>query len=224
MRISVTNSQHYLSFFLIKELIRQKHQVKVLFPYQIANRTYKNDSRSSYLERHTKIIPGFLRHTNTALSVIEESDIIFHFTHLDMFPDNTASIKSFLEEELLGTQTLLEELAKARSEKRLVYVSTGDVYGEAKKIPTPESESPIPLSPNLSISIAAEQIILGYGTSGQVNSTIIRLFNPYGPGQSEKAVIPTIVLQAINQSSSNRLINQGAVEETSERVSEQFNK
>ena len=199
MKIAFTTVSHFIGRSLIEKLVRTHHQVNLLVPYEFDIFPIGKDFLPLHLKNHITVIRGHLNDANAVSNLIKEVDIVFHFTSADTFPNKTSSIQPFLKNEVCGIQVLLEQMERNDSEKRIIYVSTGDVYGEAKVIPIPEKVRPSPLTPHLAISIAAENLVLGYQVSGRVNATIVRLFNPYGPGQSSQAIIPTIIEQVLLQ-------------------------
>jgi len=195
MKILLTSIAHCVAPSLLDRLLGLGYRVSVLIPSSQID--YYSNHRRIYLKEKLDIVLGNITSQRVMDNLTKNVDVIFHFNCADQFPDNPLHTKDFIDQSICGTQTVLESIEKNHPTK-LVYVSTGEVYGDAKIIPTPETEKTIPLSPHLAVSIATEELIRGYQSVNLIDSSIIRLFNPYGPNQSSEAIIPTIIQQALN--------------------------
>ena len=199
-RILVTEANHIVGSHLVEKLITLGNDVKTLVRYD-----YYDDRRLlEYLPLHyrnkIKIISGSITNPEVINHAVSDVDIVLHLSITDTIPYSEISLRDFVTENILGILNLLEA-SKRYKVLKFVFVSTGDIYGNTSKTPTDEDQPTNPLSPQIAACIGAEKLVEGYHASQNLPATIIRLFNPYGPMQSKRAIIPTIISQAFFKSS-----------------------
>jgi dTDP-glucose 4,6-dehydratase len=128
-------------------------------------------------------------------ALIEEGDVVFHLAALIGIPYSYQAVRSYLDTNVGGTLNVLE--AGRRGARRVLVMSTSEVYGSAIRTPIPEDHPLQAQSPYAASKIAAEKLAESYHRSFALPVTVVRPFNTYGPRQSARAVIPTILMQAL---------------------------
>ena len=195
-RILIAGADHFISTYLTEKLIILGHDVKTLVRYDY----YDDRKLLKYLSPHCRnkieIIPGSITNPEAINYAVNGVNIILHLSISDTIPHSEINLRDFVTENIIGTLNLLEAAKKYKVQK-LVYVSTSDIYGNAPITPTDEEQPTNPISPQIAACIGTEKLVEGYWTDQNLPATIVRLFNPYGPMQSTRAIIPTIISQAL---------------------------
>jgi NAD dependent epimerase/dehydratase len=155
---------------------------------------------SSPVRSELEIIHGDVRDYESVLHAVEGIDVIFHLAALVGIPYSYQSPRSYVQTNIEGTLNVLET-ARRRETERIVCTSTSEVYGSALCVPIDENHLLQGQSPYSATKIGADKIAESYRLSFSLPVSIARPFNCYGPRQSSRAVIPTIITQALAQSS-----------------------
>lgn len=155
---------------------------------------------SSPLRSELEIIHGDVRDYESVLHAVEGIDVIFHLAALVGIPYSYQSPRSYVQTNIEGTLNVLET-ARRHETERIVCTSTSEVYGSALCVPIDENHLLQGQSPYSATKIGADKIAESYHLSFSLPVSIARPFNCYGPRQSSRAVIPTIITQALAQSS-----------------------
>lgn len=149
---------------------------------------------------HLEIMAGDLRDARSCQLACDGTDLIFHLGALIGIPYSYQAPDSYVATNVQGTLNLLEA-ARTRG-TRFVFMSTSEVYGTARQVPIPETHPLQPQSPYSATKIGAEALARSYFHSFGLPVTVARVFNTYGPRQSSRAIIPTIISQlAVGRSS-----------------------
>jgi NAD dependent epimerase/dehydratase len=154
----------------------------------------------SPLRSELEIVQGDVRDYESVVRAAEDVDIIFHLAALVGIPYSYHSPRSYVQTNIGGTLNVLEAARRHRAE-RLICTSTSEVYGSAMYLPMDEKHALQAQSPYSATKIGADKITESYQLSFGLPVSVARPFNCYGPRQSSRAVIPTIVTQALTQSS-----------------------
>jgi NAD dependent epimerase/dehydratase len=149
-------------------------------------------------QNRLKIVAGDIEDLDTVRRVTEGVDVIFHLAALVSIPYSYQHPHQVIAVNTVGTLNVLTA-AKEHQVKRLVHTSTSEVYGTARTVPITESHPKQPQSPYSASKIAADALALSFYLSFGVPVTLCRPFNTYGPRQSDRAVIPTLIAQALFQ-------------------------
>jgi dTDP-glucose 4,6-dehydratase len=160
---------------------------------------YRNDIKFTF---------GDIRDYHSVLKTMKGCKIVFHLAALIGIPYSYLSPQAYLKTNVEGTFNILES-SKHLDIEQTIITSTSEVYGSAKYIPIDEKHPISAQSPYSATKISADQLALSYYNSFQLPIKIIRPFNIYGPRQSSRAVIPSIIIQALNN---NKEIKLGNVE------------
>ena len=149
---------------------------------------------------------GDIRDYDSVLKTMKGCKIVFHLAALIGIPYSYLSPQAYLKTNVEGTYNILEA-SKHLGIEQTIITSTSEVYGSAKYVPIDEKHSLSAQSPYAASKISADQLALSYWNSFQLPIKIIRPFNIYGPRQSSRAVIPSIIIQALNNKKEIKLGN-----------------
>ena len=158
---------------------------------------YKNDM---------EVILGDIRDYDSVYKAFKGCDAVFHLAALIGIPYSYVSPMAYIRTNVEGTYNVLEA-AKNLYIKQVLVTSTSETYGTAQYTPIDENHPLVGQSPYSASKIAADQLAISYYTSFDLPVKIVRPFNTYGPRQSARAVIPTIIMQALSGSESLKLGN-----------------
>ncbi len=197
MRIFVTGADGFIGSHLVERLVKNKHKVTALCLYNTNNTI----GSMAYIEKNIlkkiKIVYGDIRDLSFINDIIQKNDLIINLAALISIPYSYVNPSSYVTTNINGTFNILESCRI--NNKKLIHTSTSEIYGNAKKFPISEEEMPLSQSPYAATKIAADQLALSYHKSYNLPVTIIRPFNTFGPRQSARAIIPTIISQALKR-------------------------
>jgi len=194
-KVLVTGACGFIGSHLVEQLISLGAEVKALVLYDSRGRYGWMDDVAPDLKREVEIIQGDIRDAEMMVRITDKESYIFHLAALIGIPYSYHAPRSYLETNITGTLNMLEA-ARQKSASRILVTSTSEVYGSAVKVPISESHPLQAQSPYSASKIAAEKMAFSYWCSFNLPVTIARPFNTYGPRQSGRAVIPTILMQA----------------------------
>ena len=161
--------------------------------------------KSKY-EKDINFVFGDIRDYDSVLKTMKDCQIVFHLAALIGIPYSYVSPQAYIKTNIEGTYNILESSKHLNIEQTII-TSTSEVYGSAKYVPIDEKHPLSSQSPYSASKISADQLTLSYWNSFQLPVKIIRPFNVYGPRQSSRAVIPSIVIQALNSKDEIKLGN-----------------
>ena len=193
-RILVTGAGGFIGSHLVETLIKKNFKVTALVQYSVDNNYGWLDS-IKIKNNNPKIITGDICDSIFVDKICRNIDYIIHLAALISIPYSYRSPLSYINTNILGTTNLLEGCRKYKI-KHFIHTSTSEVYGSAKYAPIDENHPLNAQSPYAASKIASDQICLSFQKSFNLPITIIRPFNTFGPRQSLRAVIPTILYQA----------------------------
>jgi NAD dependent epimerase/dehydratase len=194
MKILVTGSAGFIGSHLTEYLIRKGYKV-VAFDRYNSNNHYGWLEKSKY-KKKIKFILGDIRDYDSVNKAMSGCDYVMHLAALIGIPYSYVSPTAYIKTNVEGTLNILES-AKNLKLKQVIVTSTSEVYGTAVKKKLSEKDELKAQSPYAASKIAADQLSLSYYRSFGLPVKIIRPFNTFGPRQSARAVIPTIIAQAI---------------------------
>ena len=204
MRILITGADGFIGSHLTEKLLSLGHKVTALSFYNSFGFIgWLSDIKKN---SNLKIIKGDIRDLQFIESNIKNIDVVFHLAALISIPHSYQSYNSYVETNIIGTTNMLTA-CKKNNIKKIFVTSTSEVYGSAQKVPMSEDHSLNAQSPYAATKIAADQISISFYKSFNLPVTIIRPFNTFGPRQSTRAIIPTI----INQLFSSKKIKLGNI-------------
>lgn len=193
-KILVTGGTGFIGSHLVEKLVKKKFKVTVFDRYN-PNYNLGNLQNSDYKEK-IKFIFGDLRDFDSVNKAIKGHDTVLHLAALIGIPYSYFSPLAYVKTNVEGTYNVLES-SKKNGIKKLVITSTSEVYGSANYIPIDEEHVLKPQSPYSASKIAADNLAISYYNSFKLPVIILRPFNTFGPRQSERAIIPTIINQIL---------------------------
>ena len=196
--ILITGTEGFIGSHLLESLIKNDCNIRAMVLYNSFNSWGWLDTLDPYILKNIEIVQGDVRDPKSTDKACKNIDYIFHLASLIAIPYSYNSPYSYLETNALGTLNMLESSIKNNITK-FIHTSTSEVYGSAEKIPITEKTPIVSKSPYSATKIAADQIAYSYHSTFGLPVGIIRPFNTYGPRQSNRAIIPTIITQLINK-------------------------
>jgi len=210
MKVFVTGAEGFIGSHLVEELVRGGHEVTALAQYNSFNSQGWLASLPTEVMDAVSIIHGDVRDAEFMREVIRGHQRVAHLAALIAIPYSYVAPSSYLETNIRGTLNVLEA-AKANNVERIIHTSTSEVYGSAQYVPIDEAHGLVGQSPYSASKIAADQLAYSYWSSFGLPVTTIRPFNTYGPRQSQRAFIPSVMVQLLSGESTLRL---GALDPT----------
>jgi NAD dependent epimerase/dehydratase len=208
--VLVTGADGFIGSHLVEQLVNEDATVKAFVFYNSFNNWGWLDTLPKELLDKIEIFPGDIRDSNGVRTAMKDCHIVFHLAALIAIPFSYHSPESYIDTNVKGTLNIVQA-AKDYNIERVLITSTSEVYGTAKYVPIDESHVRQPQSPYSASKIGADSIAESFYRSFDVPITIVRPFNTYGPRQSARAIIPTIIIQLLNGSSK---INLGDIRPT----------
>jgi NAD dependent epimerase/dehydratase len=193
----VTGGDGFIGSWVSNELLKSGHQVTAYVLYNsfgTAGWLYPPDSAG---ETDLRIVPGDVRDADSLQSAIAGHDVVLHLAALIAIPYSYQAPRSYIETNVIGTMNVLEAARRA-GVSRVVHTSTSEVYGSAQYVPIDEKHPLVGQSPYSASKIGADQIAHSYWSSFGVPVTTVRPFNTYGPRQSQRAFIPSVIVQMLS--------------------------
>ena len=191
-RIFVTGADGFIGSHLTETLLRMRCKVKALTLYNSFNNWGWLESVEG--GDALDVVCGDVRDPHYCHSVIKDVDVIFHLAALIAIPYSYAAPDSYVDTNIKGTLNICQA-ALDHSVERVIHTSTSEVYGTAQYVPIDEKHPLQPQSPYSASKIGADAMAMSFRNSFNLPVTIARPFNTYGPRQSARAVIPTIITQ-----------------------------
>lgn len=209
-KILITGGTGFIGSHLAEKCVINGYKVTVFDRYN-PNYNLGNLENSIYKNK-IKFIFGDIRDFDSVNNAVKKNDAVFHLAALIGIPYSYLSPNAYIKTNVEGTYNVLEACKNNKIAKTII-TSTSEVYGTAKYIPIDEKHPLQPQSPYSASKIAADNLALSYHYSFGLPLMIIRPFNTYGPRQSQRAIIPTIINQLMNNSNKG-LLKLGNVEPT----------
>lgn len=209
-KILVTGADGFIGSHLTEELVRQGYSVKAFVLYNSFNSWGWLDHSPKDVVESLEVFSGDIRDPYGVKEAMKGCDIVLHLAALIAIPYSYHSPATYVDTNVKGTLNVVQA-ARELDIKKVVHTSTSEVYGTAKFVPITEEHPLQGQSPYSASKIGADQIALSFYQSFNTPVSIIRPFNTYGPRQSARAVIPTVITQIAN---GTRKIKLGALHPT----------
>ncbi len=210
MKILVTGADGFIGSHLTEALVRAGHDVKAFVLYNSFNSWGWLDDCASDVKGRFEVFAGDIRDPHGVRTAMKGCDAVLHLAALIAIPYSYHSPDTYVDTNIKGTLNVVQA-ARDVGVSKVVHTSTSEVYGTARFVPITESHPLQGQSPYSASKIGADQIALSFHASFGTPVTVLRPFNTYGPRQSARAVIPTIITQIAN---GKRQIKLGAVHPT----------
>jgi dTDP-glucose 4,6-dehydratase len=182
---------------LVEELVKKGYKVKAFVYYNSFNNWGWLDTLPTEIMDNVEIFQGDIRDPNGVYEAMKDTDAVFHLAALIAIPFSYHSPDTYVDTNIKGTLNVLQAARKLET-KRVLVTSTSEVYGTAQYVPIDEKHPFQGQSPYSATKIGADRLAESFYRSFNLPVTIVRPFNTYGPRQSARAVIPTIITQLIS--------------------------
>ena len=204
MKILVTGSEGFIGSHLTEKLVLEGHSVRALVQYNSFSNIGWLANISSKALDEIDIVYGDIRDPFAMENAVSGCNAILHLAALIAIPYSYIAPRDYVETNIMGTLNVLMASRKANVSSFL-HTSTSEIYGSAQYVPIDENHPQVGQSPYSASKIGADQIAISFYKSFDFPVKIIRPFNTYGPRQSNRAVIPTIITQLANNQTNLRL-------------------
>lgn len=196
-KILITGADGFIGSHLVEHLVDEGANVRAFVYYNSFNSWGWLDSLHKGKMQHVEVFSGDIRDPNGVRKAMKDCDIVFHLAALIAIPFSYHSPDSYIDTNIKGTLNILQA-AKDLNVERLLVTSTSEIYGTAQYVPIDEIHPKQPQSPYSASKIGADCLADSFYRSFNTPVTIVRPFNTYGPRQSARAVIPTVITQLLN--------------------------
>lgn len=196
-KVLVTGADGFIGSHLTEELVKQGKRVKAFVYYNSFNSWGWIDSLPKEIQDEIEIFAGDIRDPNGVREAMTGVDTVFHLAALIAIPFSYHSPDSYVDTNIKGTLNVLQA-ARLLETRRVLVTSTSEVYGTAQYVPIDEKHPYQGQSPYSATKIGADRLAESFYRSFNLPVTIVRPFNTYGPRQSARAVIPTIITQLLS--------------------------
>lgn len=210
MKTLVTGADGFIGSHLTEALVREGHDVRAFVFYNSFNSWGWLDRCGEDVKGKFDVFAGDIRDPNGVRTAMKGCDAVLHLAALIAIPYSYHSPDTYVDTNIKGTLNVVQA-ARDLGVSKVVHTSTSEVYGTAKFVPITEDHPMQGQSPYSASKIGADQLALSFHKSFDTPVAVIRPFNTYGPRQSARAVIPTIITQIAG---GQRRINLGSLQPT----------
>ena len=195
--VLVTGAGGFIGGHLVERLVRDGARVRAMCRYNSRNDRGTLDWLEPEVVAEVEVVPGELRDVESVAAAVEGTEVVLHLGAQIAIPYSYVNPRDFVEVNALGTLNVAQA-ALRHGVQRVVHTSTSEVYGTAQTVPITEAHPLEPQSPYAASKVAADKLMDSFHRSFDLPVTVLRPFNTYGPRQSARAIIPTIVGQALD--------------------------
>jgi len=203
-KILVTGADGFIGSHLTEELVRQGYDVRAFVYYNSFNSWGWLDSSTKQIRESLDVFSGDIRDPHGVRKAMQGCDVVLHLAALIAIPYSYHSPDTYVDTNIKGTLNVVQAARELGVEK-VVYTSTSEVYGTARFVPITEDHPLQGQSPYSATKIGADQIAMSFYNAFGTPVATIRPFNTYGPRQSARAIIPTVIIQIANGKRSIKL-------------------
>lgn len=193
-KILVTGADGFIGSHLTEELVMRGYDVRAFVLYNSFNSWGWLDHSGSEIIKNLEIFAGDIRDPHGVKQAMKNCEIVFHLAALISIPYSYHSPDTYIDTNVKGTLNVVQA-AKELGVEKIIHTSTSEVYGTARFVPITEEHPLQGQSPYSASKIGADQIAMSFYHAFSTPVSIVRPFNTYGPRQSARAVIPTIITQ-----------------------------
>ncbi len=193
--VLVTGADGFIGSHLVEMLVSQGYQVKALSQYNSFN--YWGWLEDVDCRQQVEILNGDIRDPHYCRHITKNVDLVFHLAALIAIPYSYVAPQSYVETNVMGTLNICQA-SLDNGVSRVIHTSTSEVYGTAQYVPIDEKHPLQAQSPYSASKIGADAMAMSYFNAFELPLSIARPFNTYGPRQSARAIIPTIISQIAN--------------------------
>ncbi len=195
-KILITGADGFIGSHLTEELVRRGYDVRAFVLYNSFNSWGWLDHSSKEVKDNLEVFTGDIRDPHGVKTAMKGCDVVLHLAALIAIPYSYHSPDTYVDTNIKGTLNIVQAARELEIQK-VIHTSTSEVYGTAQFVPITEEHPLQGQSPYSASKIGADQMALSFYTSFATPVAVIRPFNTYGPRQSARAVIPTIITQIL---------------------------
>jgi dTDP-glucose 4,6-dehydratase len=196
-KVLVTGAGGFIGSHLTEELVRQGEEVRALVRYNSRDTKGLLEDLPGEIQHQIEVVPGDLKDPDGVKKALRGCSKVFHLGALIAIPYSYIHPFDFIQTNTVGTAHLLNACLEEGALERVIHTSTSEVYGTAQYVPIDEKHPLQAQSPYAASKIAADKLAESYYLSFGLPIAVLRPFNTFGPRQSLRAIIPTILSQAI---------------------------
>ena len=193
-KVLITGAGGFLGSHLVERCVEAGFKVRAFVHYN--SRNFHGWLESSPVYKELEVVAGDIRDYDSVLAASEGCDTVFHLAALIGIPYSYVSPQAYIRTNVDGTYNVLQACRTLQTPNVLV-TSTSETYGSAQYVPIDEKHPAVGQSPYSATKIAADQLAISYHRSFGLPVKIVRPFNAYGPRQSARAIIPTVITQIL---------------------------
>ncbi len=197
-KVLVTGAGGFIGSHLVEQLVAQGADVRAFVEYNSLGSWGWLEQTPPHVRDSIEIFSGDVRDSHAVRQAVQGCHTVFHLAALIGIPYSYLAPESYVATNVTGTLNIVQA-ATDLGVSRVVHTSTSEVYGTAQQVPIDEAHPLNPQSPYAATKAGADQIALSYYRSFGTPVTVVRPFNTYGPRQSARAVIPTVITQLATQ-------------------------
>lgn len=190
----VTGAEGFIGSHLVEALVRRGYHVRAMVLYNSFTSWGWLDTLGEDTMAGVEVHLGDVRDPSSVRELIDGAELVYHLAALIAIPYSYRAPRSYVDTNVIGTLNVLDTVREAQT-PRLVHTSTSETYGTACTLPISESHPLQAQSPYAASKLAADKLVESYHASFDVPAVTLRPFNTFGPRQSARAVIPTIISQ-----------------------------
>ncbi len=195
-RVLVTGAGGFIGSHLVERLVARGDRVRAFVHYNGANRRGHLDDMGEDVLRDVEIVAGDITDPWRVEAAVRGCEVVYHLAALIAIPYSYDAPEAYMTTNVMGTLNVAQACLRA-GVARLVHTSTSEVYGSAQYVPIDEAHPLVGQSPYSASKIGADKVVESFALSFDLPAVTVRPFNTYGPRQSARAVIPTIIAQAL---------------------------
>jgi NAD dependent epimerase/dehydratase len=195
-KVLVTGAAGFIGSHLVELLVREGCTVRAFVHYNSSGRWSNLDQLPPEIRSSVEVVPGDIADAWSVTEAVAGCQWVFHLAALIGIPYSYVAPASYVQTNVTGTLNVLQA-CRLHGVERLLHTSTSETYGSAQYVPIDERHPLVGQSPYSASKIAADKLVESYWLSFRTPATTVRPFNTYGPRQSQRAIIPTIIGQAL---------------------------
>ncbi|HTU98684.1 MAG TPA: SDR family NAD(P)-dependent oxidoreductase [Solirubrobacteraceae bacterium] len=194
--VLVTGGGGFIGGHLVERLVAEGATVTAMVRYNSRNERGTLDWIAPDVAAEVRVVLGELRDIESVSQAVKGAEVVLHLGAQIAIPYSYVNPRDFFEVNVLGTLNVAQA-CRAEGVQRVVHTSTSEVYGSAQQVPITEAHPLEPQSPYAASKLAADKLMDSWHRSYELPVVVLRPFNTYGPRQSARAIIPTIISQAL---------------------------
>ena len=206
MKVLITGSEGFIGSHLLEKIVKKGFKVRAFMQYHFQNNRGCIEDIDKELLKSVEIVSGDIRDPFEMNLAIKNCDYVINLAALIGIPYSFKAPKNYFDTNVIGTMNVLEA-SKKNNVKKIILTSTSEVYGTAKTVPIKEDHPLNAQSPYAASKISSDFLGMSYFYTYNLPITILRPFNTFGPRQSGRAIIPSILIQALENKKSIELGN-----------------